>query len=220
MTDSPGDPLSQSIYLLLRERIIAGELPPGSRLRERELADSLNVSRVPIREAILRLTGDGMVTSLPRRGATVARLALVDVVELFDARVALEVQATRLAARRAAEGADSTALRRAVARAEESVAAGETEEVQNRNPGVHDEIIALANNKLITSLMRPIAGRDRWIFRLLGNRDPITTCHEHRELVDAIVGGDTNLAAALDYAHIERGRHQTLEGLRGVLPDV
>lgn len=219
MSDHPDESLSQSIYLLLRRRIIAGELQPETRLRERELAEDLSVSRVPVREAILRLEGDGLVTSAPRRGAMVARLTLIDVAELFDARLALEVQTTRLAARRAAGGADAGRLRHAIERAETVLESGDPDLVNECNAAVHDEIVALADNSLVAALMRPITGRDRWIFRLLRNRDPHDTCREHQELYSAIAAGEVDLAAALAHAHVERGRHQALNGLRGILPD-
>ena len=86
-------PLSAKIYEALRERIIEGALRPGERIRERELAEELNVSRIPIREAMPRLEAEGFIRTLPRRGAVVTEMTIGDVEELFVVRSSLEVLA-------------------------------------------------------------------------------------------------------------------------------
>src|SRR5579862_7591453 len=93
------------IYEEIRNKIINGDLPPGTRLRERELADELGVSRVPVREALPYLQADGFITLESHRGAIVTELTLRDVRELFDVRLGVEVYAARLAAQRVANGA-------------------------------------------------------------------------------------------------------------------
>lgn len=218
MMDSREESLSQQIYFQLRSNIIDGRLSPGERLRERELAADLSVSRVPVREALLRLAGDGFVSMSPRRGASVVRLSMIDVAELFDARLPLEVQATRLAAERAHEGADVTAIRESVRRADVALASGDLDRIAEANAAFHAEVLELAGNRLIISLMRPIAGRDRWIFRLMPGRDPAETCMEHRDLLKAIVAGEVEYAAALAHAHVEKGRHQAMVEMRAILP--
>ncbi|MFZ2240556.1 MAG: GntR family transcriptional regulator, partial [Gordonia amarae] len=90
MTSTADDSVTQRIYAEIRARIISGELPFGERLRERDLADELDASRVPVREAIVRLEAEGFVETAPRRGASVVRLSLADVQELYDVRLALE----------------------------------------------------------------------------------------------------------------------------------
>ena len=92
----------EAVYEWVRERIIDGSLQPGSRIRERDLAEAINVSRVPIREAFPRLEAEGYIRTIPRRGAVVAPMELVDVNEVFDVRASLEVLAARLAAQRCA----------------------------------------------------------------------------------------------------------------------
>lgn len=213
------DSLSQRVYAQLRSRIVSGLLPSGSRLRERDLAEELEASRVPVREAILRLEAEGFVQTSPRRGATVADLHLADVEELYDVRLALEVQATRLAARRVGRGADSTALARALAEADVTLTGGDDAAIAEANASVHDRIIELAGNRLLSATMRPVVGRDRWIFGMISaQRNAFQTCREHHQLCDAIYAGDAELAAALAYAHIEGGRRSTIDALRSILP--
>src|SRR5437899_11279298 len=88
----------------LRDRIISGRLAPGDRLVERDVAEEFGVSRVPVREAIRILLGEGFLTALSPRRIVVTRHDRKDVENLFDLREALEV----LAARPAAERADTT----------------------------------------------------------------------------------------------------------------
>jgi DNA-binding GntR family transcriptional regulator len=81
----------------LRTRILAGDLGPGARLREEELADAYAVSRHTLRAALRSLSADGLVEIAPNRGATVARLGPGELLPLFELRVALELEACRLA---------------------------------------------------------------------------------------------------------------------------
>jgi len=81
----------------LRSRILAGELAPGARLREEELADAYAVSRHTLRAALRSLAADGLVEIVPNRGAAVARLLPNELGPLFELRTALELEACRLA---------------------------------------------------------------------------------------------------------------------------
>src|SRR4249920_728819 len=88
------------VYASLRERILAGDLPRGTRLRQAALAEELGVSRTPLREALRRLSTEGLVEFSPNRGATVSELDFGDMRHAWSARVALEPGAARLAAQR------------------------------------------------------------------------------------------------------------------------
>jgi DNA-binding GntR family transcriptional regulator len=210
--------LSALIYDELRARIIRGEYPPGTRLRERDLASDFNVSRIPLREALPQLEADGFITTLPRRGAVVTQLTIVDVEELFDVRLGVEVFATRLAAARVASGVRATPVLESMVRAEAALSTGDANAIAESNAEFHEEIVRLAANSLLTTMMRAVAGRDRWIFRMTSDRDPVLACEEHHQLCDAIAAGNADLAAAIAYSHIERGRQPSLTALRPVLP--
>jgi DNA-binding GntR family transcriptional regulator len=83
-------PLREDIHALLRERIVKGELPPGNRLADVQLAAELRVSRTPVREALLRLEREGLVESDPNRGFFVAPLNRKEVAEIYPMVWALE----------------------------------------------------------------------------------------------------------------------------------
>jgi DNA-binding GntR family transcriptional regulator len=88
------------VHEALLERIVAGELPPGTRLRQEALADELGVSRTPLREALVRLASEGLVEFAPNRGATVASRDFSDMQQAWRARLLIEPGAARLAAER------------------------------------------------------------------------------------------------------------------------
>ncbi|KAA9165846.1 GntR family transcriptional regulator [Amycolatopsis acidicola] len=215
--ESDDRPRARKVYEYLRDGIIEGELPPGSRLLERELSERLGVSRIPIREALPQLEAEGLITTLPRRGAVVTQLTLRDIGELFDVRTSLDVLAARLASRQPRERAVA-ALGPALARAELATTSGSGSEIAAANSAFHEMIVRLSASRLLQSMMAPISARVRWLFRLTADRDPDVLCSEHHELYDAICDGDTDLAASLAFTHVERGRRPSLASLAGVLP--
>ncbi len=210
--------LADKVYFEIRDRIIAGVFPQGSRLRERELADALGVSRIPLREALPRLEADGFIATSPRRGARVAQLTVRDIEEMYAVRLGVDVFAARLAALRAGAGAPTAALVTAIDVADAALADGDIDAITRANSDLHEEIVLLAGNSLLTAIMRPVTGRARWVSRLTSYPDPGVAQAEHHALRDAILAGNADLAAALEYAHIESGREPTLSALRGILP--
>ncbi|HEX4189946.1 MAG TPA: GntR family transcriptional regulator [Marmoricola sp.] len=212
------EPLSQRLYRAIRGKIITGELQPGSRLRERELAEEFGVSRVPLREAFPQLEADGFISSSLRRGVSVTTLTLRDVDELFEARLGIEVYATRLAAARVANGADVDPLRSALAAADAALLTKDADVIAEANAVLHEEIVWLAGNSLLRTMMHSISGRYRWIFRMTFTPEAEADGDEHHAMFAAILAGDPDLAAAVAWTHIEHGRKPTLAYLEGRLP--
>ena len=105
-----GPGLSERVAEALREGIISGRIPGGSKLNERELAAELKVSRIPLREALPLLEAEGFIHSEARRGSVVHTFTLRDAEEVFDLRLQLEPFAAAAAARRVAAGVDPVEL--------------------------------------------------------------------------------------------------------------
>jgi len=206
--------LATKIYLELRERIIQGSIKPGERIRERELAEELEVSRIPLREALPRLEAEGFIRTVPRRGAVVTELSLRDVEELFEVRASLEVLAARLAAEACAAGADGSELREALGRAEEALSSGDDAAIASVNSTLHEKILRLSGNSLLELLMLPVNGRVRRLFFLEAERDQQVLCAEHRDLCRAIVDGHVELAGSLAFAHVEHSKAESLTLMR------
>ncbi len=89
--------IEEVVTTALRDAILSGELRPGERLRQEQLADQLRVSRIPLRDALRRLEGEGLVHIGPRHGAEVASLSRADVLEIYEIRIALEPELMRRA---------------------------------------------------------------------------------------------------------------------------
>jgi DNA-binding GntR family transcriptional regulator len=197
----------------LRARIMTGVLRPGDRLVERDLAEDLGVSRVPVREAIRSLEADGFVVVQSPRRVVVRQLSRLEVEELFDVREALEMLATGLACRRA----DPLALRRlkrAVTEAARAIAAGNIAQAAEANVQFHQEIVTLAGNGLLVKMLHQLEDRLRWLFRQ--NEDWDRLLQEHRRLYDAIASGDPELARACAAEHVRVNR---VLALRLLFPD-
>jgi DNA-binding GntR family transcriptional regulator len=93
-------PLRDVIFNTIREAIIVGELKPGERLMEVQLAEKMGVSRTPVREAIRKLELEGLVEMLPRKGAHVADLSVKDIMNVLEVRSTLDGLASTLSAER------------------------------------------------------------------------------------------------------------------------
>lgn len=214
--------LREQVYEELRERIIEGVLAPGARMVERELAEELSVSRVPVREAMQRLETEGFLHTQARRGSVVAEFSVREAENFFDVRESLEALAAGLAAARAS-AAQLKVMRRMLNRARLAAEAGRAGEVAARNADVHRLIVEMSGNPLLQDLMAPLDGRLRRLFRLTAHPDDgASMCGEHEELYEAIRAGDRPRAEALAHRHVAGTRAsavrllESLEGTEGL----
>ncbi|MDJ0357859.1 GntR family transcriptional regulator [Paenarthrobacter sp. PH39-S1] len=218
--DDVGDPqqsMADFAYRRISDKILSGDYPAGFRLRERELSDDLDISRIPIRESLHQLEADGFIVTYPRRGAVVREFTVSDAEELFDIRLNLEVFAARKAAEFVAAGGVAPRLAELQEESASATAREDIAAVAALNSALHAEIIAMSGNTLLATAMRPVLGRLQRLFALASDRDPQAQCTEHAGLCAAIYAGKPELAAALAYAHIELGREPSLAGLATAL---
>ncbi|MFJ5096042.1 GntR family transcriptional regulator [Streptomyces sp. NPDC088557] len=201
--------LRERVYVELRERIIEAEYPAGMRLVEREIADELRVSRVPVREAMQRLESEGFLSVQPRRGSVVADFGPEEAAYLFDVRENLEGLAARLAARHA-DPAPLRDLERLLARARRAAESGRLREAVSLNADFHRRIVELSGNPLLVDLMAPLDSRLRRLFRLTSaHSDGEPMCGAHERLYEAVRDGDEDAAEALARAHVADTRAST-----------
>jgi DNA-binding GntR family transcriptional regulator len=211
--------LSRRIYSTVRERIILGQYPQGSRLPEKRIGEELDVSRVPLREAVPLLERDGFVHSYPRRGAVVARWDAKAIDDLFDARLSLEVGAAHYAARQVARGGSMDALNVALTEAQRVVDAGDAYAIARSSTAFHEAVVETSTNDLMVRLMQTISGRITWLFYLTSGLPAEEAFHDHVLLRDAIASGNDRVAESVAYAHIERDRQPTFEAMREQLDE-
>ncbi|GAA1152674.1 GntR family transcriptional regulator [Kribbella jejuensis] len=194
----------------LREEILDGVRAPGDRLVERELASALDVSRVPVREALKALVSEGLVTLRPRSWAVVRTFTDSDIADLIEVRTAFEPLTFRLAAqRRTRDG-----LERLQATLDEHLAAakaGNAVLARRKAADFHEQVTELACNELLTEIERPLRSRMRWL--LTQHDDLLGVARQHRELCTAIANRDVELAERLAAEHLAHSQ-QILRDLR------
>jgi DNA-binding GntR family transcriptional regulator len=192
----------------LRDRIITGRLKPGDRLVERDVAEEFGVSRVPVREAIRILLGEGFLEALSPRRIVVKQLSRQDVENLFDMREALEV----LAVRRAAERATDSQLQELAAlleTARRATLSGRPERISRANTAFHHHIVELSGNELLATTLESLEGRLRWLFQQIDDPGPLW--EEHRLLSAAITAADSEAAAVCALRHVRHYRNVALQ---------
>jgi DNA-binding GntR family transcriptional regulator len=206
--------LSRLVYSTVRERIILGQYPQGSRLPEQRISEELNVSRVPLREAVPWLERDGFVHSRPRRGAVVSTWNTKAIDDLFDVRLSIEVGAARYAARQVALGGPMDTLNHALGEAQRTVAGGDAYAIATTSTAFHEAVIEASSNDLLLRLMQSISGRITWLFFLTSGLPADEAFHDHVLLRDAIASANERVAESVAYAHIERDRQPTHLAMR------
>jgi DNA-binding GntR family transcriptional regulator len=211
----PRQVLHQEVAVRLRQRIVEGHLAPGRKLNERELAESLRVSRTPLREAIKMLAAEGLVELLPNRGAVVAQMSEQDVADTFEVIAGLEGQSGELAAQRItdAELAEIRALHY------EMLAAHTRRDLPTYyriNAQIHTLINAAARNKVLTQTWANVNARLQAL-RFRSNVDEVKwkrAVKEHDGMVDLLAARDAAGMRSLMITHLLHKRDAVLELMR------
>jgi DNA-binding GntR family transcriptional regulator len=194
---------SERLGELIEERLVTGVYPPGTRLDEQELASAFGVSRTPVREALIQLASVGLIEIRPRRGATVPEIGADRVCEMFGVMAELEAMCGRLAARRITPG-EQAALQEAHGSCEAARDANTPDVYYQLNEVFHQCIYQASHNGFLAEQATALHRRLRPYRRLqlrVRNR-MATSFNEHQAIVDAIVKGDSELAANLLRSHV------------------
>lgn len=145
-------PLRDVVFNTLREAILKGDLKPGERLMELQLAAQLGVSRTPIREAIRMLEQEGLAVTVPRKGAEVAKMTLKGMEDVLEIREALDILACQLACVRITE--EQLALLEEKKKAfEDSLKSGNVREIAETDVAFHDVIYEATNNPKLVNML-------------------------------------------------------------------
>ena len=198
-----GRPLRDVVADAVRAGITRGDLAPGTRIREEQLAEDLGVSRVPVREALQRLASEGFLSLAPRRGATVVSPSATKALELMEVRRALEVLAVRRAAeRRGGDRAD--ALATVVQEGLGLLARGEHGALPPLTDEFHVLVAAASGNAELVGLLDNLRSRVRWMFAVDVEHRSERAWSEHAAICAAVLAGRAEEAAALMDAHVRR----------------
>ncbi len=186
--------LAEKAFDTLHQAILTGQLRPGARLPIEELAEVLQMSPMPIREAVRRLDAAGLVENIPHRGARVTDLSITDLAEVYEARLALEV----LAIRRAAERFDDAHELVAQQRLDELNACTDDNSATTSaaHAAFHFALYDAADSAWLTRLIRPIwETSERYCLEVPECRQLAARRGEHEKILQACVANDPDRAA-------------------------
>jgi DNA-binding GntR family transcriptional regulator len=200
--------LREHVHELLRRAIIAGELPSGTILKERQMAEQLGVSTTPLKEALRRLEGEGLVATEPRRGIRVTFDA-AQAEEMALARAALESMIARMAAARI-DDSGIARLAAIIARMTEATAASATDDLIVLNELFHD---AIHESSRCRYLQRILVGQRVYVhtarqFILSDPAERIRALGEHRAIFDALARRNSEAAEREMRNHVIRSARQ------------
>jgi DNA-binding GntR family transcriptional regulator len=215
----PNKTLAAQVQERIRDSILNRVLKPGERIDQNKLADMLNVSLVPVREALKSLESEGLVSIIPRRGAFVTEVSMEHLDDLYWARQVIEGEAVFHAVP-CLLPSDFEAMERLIGQMEQATDAHDIHKFMELNRHFHQVIYDRLNNQhmlqtILSLWERSELYRYRYMF-VLHNAERVHG--EHRALVQACRSGDAALAKQLaieHIAHTQRGIHGELEAELG-----
>jgi DNA-binding GntR family transcriptional regulator len=198
-------------YERIRSMVVEGEIPPGARLGQVELAEQLGISRTPVREALRRLTGEGLAEFVPNRGFRAASPGLHDVLHRLEVRSLLEPGIARLAAARRT----SDDLARMEAAIEREAGAESRIEAHDASRDFHLALAGATGNPELVSVLASLwiveVGRRLLAARATSAEWRATDVAEHRAIAAAVAAHDGDEAARLMAAHNGEALHHWQE---------
>lgn len=219
----PYEPISLSdhAYLVIRDRILKGELKLGAPLSRRKLAAELNMSLLPLSEALQRLESEGLVESRPRVGTRVCQPDAEDIRERYEVREALETQAARLFAEKSS-AREREELRNLAVEMDEmfnrcfSSRTKDPEvlyEVHSFHTRLHLRIAECTGCRLLSqALEKNHVMIFNWVYDVAAERPPLPA-HFHRDLMDALCSNDPEAADRAMRHHVRYGLDNVLRGI-------
>jgi len=208
-------PLREVVFNTLREAIISGELKPGERLMEVQLAEKIGVSRTPVREAIRKLELEGLVEMLPRKGAHVSEITDKDIMDVLEVRTSLDGLATSLAAYRMSSD-ELKSLNNVLAHLTGFIEKENLQGSIKRDVEFHEIIYRSSrNDKLIqiSNNLREQVQRFRVIY-LKDYSSPKALIQEHINIIEALTAKDTMAAQKAAETHIKNQQEAIMSAIK------
>lgn len=191
------------VFQGVEEQIATGQLKDGEKLDEASLAERFQVSRTPVREALLQLVGSGLATQIPKRGCFVKAPSFREMIEMFEVMSELEGMCARLAARRISDQ-QLVELKAANTGCEEAIQASDSDLYYHKNVEFHECIYTACGNSFLANETRSLRRRLQSFRRLqlrVRGRMPQSLA-EHFEIIEAIEKGDAEKADLISRQHV------------------
>ena len=197
---------------MLREAILSGEIGPGERLTQEELAARFNVSMTPVREAIQQLVAEGILDQEPYKGVQVAEVSAEEATEIYLMRGAVESLAVQIGLPNL-KISDVQHLRVLHSEIKAFTDKGDVTQIRKRNYEFHFILYQAANMPRLYRLIQTLWAQSPWdTLYVIPNRTQ-RVVEEHQRIIDAIGQGDSALAAVAMHAHLEAGMKMLIEYL-------
>jgi DNA-binding GntR family transcriptional regulator len=213
---APPSALWESVAELIRAAILSGELEPGSKLIETDLAERFGTSRGPIREAIRELAREGLVTELPRRGTLVSTLTAHDLSEVYAVRQALELAASRVVIARAGDEELRTLETHLLALESPPPGAGYLDQAVH-DLAFHRSLVALARNERMAVMYEQMLTQTMLLLRTAALENPALRTDlrraAHRDILRALLDRDEATARAALEAHYRYAEERLFPGV-------
>ncbi|SFG62298.1 DNA-binding transcriptional regulator, GntR family [Lachnospiraceae bacterium C7] len=208
-------PLRDVVFNTLREAILRGELKPGERLMELQLASRLGVSRTPIREAIRMLEQEGLAVTTPRKGAEVARMTEKDMQDVLVIREALDELAARIACKKITDD-QLERLKKIKKDFVDCLETGNIKVIAQKDMDFHDAIYEATDNpKLVTLVSNLREQMYRYRVEYIKNScNYPTLIREHNAIVDGLEARDESKLAVAMHNHIKNQATAVTEVIR------
>jgi DNA-binding GntR family transcriptional regulator len=210
--------LRDRVYEILRQKILDGEFPPGYKLPEKQLADQMNVSRTPVREAIQRLSLEGLVVQPSTGRAEVSEITLASIASSQDIREVLEAYACRLAAQRITK--EQLKELRETHKQEIEALAGDdnAEQLSRLNRVIHETLVVASENEVLIHLVKHLTTTipSYSLFALGEPKYLKDFVDSHGRIIAAIEKGDGDTAAREVSEHVQMAKRilsRTIEEL-------
>jgi DNA-binding GntR family transcriptional regulator len=206
--------LTDAAYAAIKRDILECKLTPGQEVTERELGVRYGLSKVPLREALIRLSHESLVQSVPRSGYRIALVTIQDVQDIFALRLLLEPTAAREAAGRV----DGQALQRLNAACSAGYTPGDRGSESaflSANCQFHLAIAEASGNRRLTRILAGLLEETERLFHLgLAVRDRTEEIkHEHEELIETLRSGDADAAAQTTVGQIKAAQAMVMDGI-------
>ena len=196
-------PLRDVVFNTLREAILKGDLKPGERLMELQLASKLGVSRTPIREAIRMLEQEGLAVTTPRKGAEVAKMTLKDMEDVLEIRDALDELAVRIACQKISDE-QLRQLEDMKELFEKSTQTGNVKKIAEADVTFHDVIYEATGNPKLVTLLNNLR-EQVYRYRVEYIKDPKnypTLIAEHEAILESLKNRDVKNAVEAMHVHV------------------
>lgn len=204
--------ISIRAYENIREAIISGQFPPGTKLTVDMLCNELNISRTPVKEALVRLEREGLVENIPRRGMFVAKISIEDAIEIYELREVLEGFAVRKLCENIDEDTLKT-LKELIDEGEKYISQDKLKKYSDIDEKFHKTIWDKSGNKRLFKILENIRSQIRLLMtssvNIPGRAD--ASLKEHKNIIKALEERNPDLAEEYMRIHIRNTREVALK---------